>query len=34
VLPDTAKVVMSAAMIMGRLEVLSLLILFMPSFYR
>jgi trk system potassium uptake protein TrkH len=33
-LPDSAKVVLSLAMIMGRLEVLSLLLLLMPSFYR
>jgi trk system potassium uptake protein TrkH len=33
-LPELAKVLLSFAMIMGRLEVVSLLILFMPSFYR
>ena len=29
-----AKLLLSVAMIMGRLEILSLLILLMPSFYR
>lgn len=33
-LPDTAKIVMCLAMIMGRLEILAVLVLFMPSFYR
>ncbi|MHA1157507.1 MAG: TrkH family potassium uptake protein [Alphaproteobacteria bacterium] len=33
-LPEAAKILLSFAMIMGRLEILSLLILFMPSFYR
>ena len=33
-LPEPAKVLLSFAMIMGRLEILSLLILFLPSFYR
>jgi trk system potassium uptake protein TrkH len=33
-LPDAAKVVLSFAMILGRLEILGVLILFVPSFYR
>jgi trk system potassium uptake protein len=33
-LPDTAKLVLCAAMIMGRLEILGVLVLFLPSFYR
>jgi len=33
-LPETAKLVLSAAMVTGRLEVMSLLLLFIPSFYR
>lgn len=33
-LPDSAKLILSFAMIMGRLEVLGLLLLVMPSFYR
>jgi trk system potassium uptake protein TrkH len=33
-LPDTAKLILSVAMVMGRLEILSILILLMPSFYR
>ncbi|WP_421722822.1 TrkH family potassium uptake protein [Bauldia sp.] len=33
-LPDTAKIIMCLAMIMGRLEILAVLVLFMPSFYR
>ncbi len=33
-LPETAKAVLVIAMIMGRLEILSILILLMPSFYR
>ncbi len=33
-LPDAAKLVLTVAMIMGRLEILSILILLMPSFYR
>ncbi|CAN5220630.1 TrkH family potassium uptake protein [soil metagenome] len=33
-LPDAAKVVLSFAMIIGRLEILGVLILFLPSFYR
>ncbi|MEX0853956.1 MAG: TrkH family potassium uptake protein [Bauldia sp.] len=33
-LPDAAKVILSFAMILGRLEILGVLILFMPSFYR
>ena len=33
-LPDAAKLVLSAAMIMGRLEILVVLVLFMPRFYR
>jgi len=33
-LPDAAKVLLSAAMILGRLEIMSVLILFLPSFYR
>ncbi len=33
-LPDAAKLILSVAMIMGRLEILSLLLLLMPSFYR
>jgi trk system potassium uptake protein TrkH len=33
-LPDTAKLVLTVAMVMGRLEILSLLLLLMPSFYR
>jgi trk system potassium uptake protein TrkH len=33
-LPEGAKVILSAAMLMGRLEVLSFLLLFMPGFYR
>ncbi|MEP0322579.1 TrkH family potassium uptake protein [Bauldia litoralis] len=33
-LPDGAKIVMCLAMIMGRLEILAVLIMLMPSFYR
>ena len=33
-LPDAAKLVLTVAMIMGRLEILSILLLLMPSFYR
>jgi len=33
-LPDAAKIIMCLAMIMGRLEILVVLIMFMPSFYR
>jgi trk system potassium uptake protein TrkH len=33
-LPDPAKLVLCAAMIMGRLEILGVLVLFLPSFYR
>ena len=33
-LPDAAKLILTVAMIMGRLEILSILILLMPSFYR
>jgi trk system potassium uptake protein TrkH len=33
-LPDAAKLVLCAAMIMGRLEILGVLVLFLPSFYR
>ncbi len=33
-LPESAKLILSVAMITGRLEVMSLLFLFMPSFYR
>jgi trk system potassium uptake protein TrkH len=33
-LPDTAKLVLTVTMIMGRLEILSILLLVMPSFYR
>lgn len=33
-LPDAAKLVLCAAMILGRLEILGVLILFLPSFYR
>lgn len=33
-LPDAAKLILSVAMIMGRLEILSVLLLLMPSFYR
>ena len=33
-LPDAAKIVMCLGMIMGRLEILAVLIMFMPSFYR
>jgi trk system potassium uptake protein TrkH len=33
-LPDSAKLILSFAMILGRLEILGVLILFMPSFYR
>ncbi len=33
-LPDAAKLILAVAMIMGRLEILSILILLMPSFYR
>jgi trk system potassium uptake protein TrkH len=33
-LPETAKLILSVAMITGRLEVMSLLFLFLPSFYR
>lgn len=32
--PDLAKLVLCVAMIMGRLEVLGVLVLFLPSFYR
>jgi trk system potassium uptake protein len=33
-LPDAAKVILSVAMVMGRLEILVVLLLFVPSFYR
>ncbi len=33
-LPETAKLHPAVAMITGRLEVISLLLLFLPSFYR
>jgi trk system potassium uptake protein TrkH len=33
-LPDSAKLVLCLAMIMGRLEILGVLVLFLPSFYR
>jgi trk system potassium uptake protein TrkH len=33
-LPEAAKVILSFAMILGRLEILGVLILFLPSFYR
>ena len=33
-LPDAAKLILTVAMVMGRLEILSLLLLLMPSFYR
>jgi trk system potassium uptake protein TrkH len=33
-LPEIAKVILSFAMILGRLEILGVLILFLPSFYR
>jgi trk system potassium uptake protein TrkH len=33
-LPDLAKLTLCAAMIMGRLEILGVLVLFLPSFYR
>jgi hypothetical protein len=33
-LPDRAKLVLCLAMIMGRLEILGVLVLFRPSFYR
>ena len=33
-LPDAAKLVLAFAMILGRLEILGVLLLFMPSFYR
>jgi trk system potassium uptake protein TrkH len=33
-LPDAAKLILAVGMIMGRLEILSILILLMPSFYR
>ena len=33
-LPDAAKLILAVAMIMGRLEILSILLLLMPSFYR
>jgi len=33
-LPDGAKLVLCLAMIMGRLEILGVLVLFLPSFYR
>jgi trk system potassium uptake protein TrkH len=33
-LPDAAKLVLCAAMIVGRLEILGILVLFLPSFYR
>jgi trk system potassium uptake protein TrkH len=33
-LPDTAKILLTIAMIVGRLEILGVLILFLPSFYR
>jgi trk system potassium uptake protein len=33
-LPDSAKVILSIAMILGRLELLVVLLLFMPNFYR
>ncbi len=32
-LPDTSKILLSAAMILGRLEIQGVLILFLPSFY-
>jgi trk system potassium uptake protein TrkH len=33
-LPDAAKLILAFAMILGRLEILGVLILFLPSFYR
>jgi trk system potassium uptake protein TrkH len=33
-LPDAAKLILTAMMIIGRLEILGVLILFLPSFYR
>ena len=33
-LPEAAKALLAVAMIIGRLEILGVLILFMPSFYR
>ena len=33
-LPDAAKLILAATMILGRLEILSVLLLFVPSFYR
>ncbi len=33
-LPETAKAILSFAMILGRLEILGVMILFLPSFYR
>ena len=33
-LPDIAKLVLCVAMVMGRLEILGVLVLFLPSFYR
>ena len=33
-LPDVAKLVLCVAMVMGRLEILGVLVLFQPSFYR
>lgn len=33
-LPDTAKLILSAIMLLGRLEIFTLLVLFMPSFWR
>jgi len=33
-LPEAAKIILSFAMILGRLEILGVLILFLPSFYR
>jgi trk system potassium uptake protein TrkH len=33
-LTDVQKLLLCAAMIMGRLELFSVLVLFMPSFYR
>jgi trk system potassium uptake protein TrkH len=34
ILPDGAKLVLCLAMVMGRLEILGVLVLFLPSFYR
>jgi len=33
-LPDSAKLVLCAAMIIGRLEIVGVLVLFQPGFYR